>query len=236
MRIYNCFISIFLTLLLITLTGCAVDKNKTQSIDQEDYHHLVEENESLKDQVSQLNNKEKNLNQQIKSLEQLLQNYEDTINAYQHVFQQISDTSNVLTEQFSIFSLENIKQGDSVAGLTVSNVTKEERDSNNSYFIGFDGEFEVSGSVIINQVSGGKYAILVSENLHSIPHTINDYERGVVYFTISNSEALEEVMGEELKELDDFNSVEINAVFRDFSYNYVPETDVSNSAEFIRLE
>jgi hypothetical protein len=138
-------------------------------------------------------------------------------------------------ESLGIFNQDQIQEGDQVAGLTVSNVRKEPENRSTSYYIDFTGEFTVKGSIVFDQVGGSKYKFIVEENMESIPHTLPQHESGRVLFNIVNGDLLESVLGEQLENMEPDGELVIEGVFKNYSHQFVPETDVPHTAEFVGL-
>ena len=139
---------------------------------------------------------------------------------------------NELVDSLGIFSPEYTKSGDKIAGLTVSDVISEPRNGSTSYHINFTGEFVVVGRLIHSEADGS-YALIVEENLEKLPHTLQEFEG--VHFTISNEKELFKAFDKEkIDELPATTQLMVECVFKNYSYSYLSESDMGNSAEFVR--
>lgn len=82
---------------------------------------------------------------------------------------------------------------------------------------------------------GSGYSFVVQENLEGMPHMLYEFDKGAIYFDIHNDEELIKQLGDKLENLSEFDSIEIQAVFKNYWLNYLAETDYPSTAEFVRL-
>lgn len=215
---------------------------------------LKQENEKLKEEKAELSvvNEELELDLKIASLEatrkkdQLTseidslqidnENQKEIINRYQNVLSLPISDNRAIVDALSIFSPDQVKTDNQIANLIVSDVKKESINNATAYSIKFDGEFEVRGS-IIHDVSGeNEYSFLVNENLETMPHALWQFEKGSIFFEITNNDDLRKSLGDKLEALPKDGQLDIVGVFKNYSYNEVPESDsMLSDAEFVRL-
>ena len=139
---------------------------------------------------------------------------------------------NELVDSLSIFSPEYTKKGDKITGLTVSDVVSETKNGSTSYHIDFTGEFKVRGTIVSNDGDG--YLFMVKENVEKLPHTLQEFEG--VSFAFANNDEVKRQLGEKLVNFTPMEGqFEVDAVFKNYAYHYVPEADWKNGAEFVRL-
>lgn len=225
--------TIFIISMLI-VSGCSINESANEL-------KLTVKNEEIKSDKTTHGNTNLSqedvdkLNQEIRKLQAENENKKETITVYQEAFELLQTDTNIIVDTLSIFSPEKVQKGSQVAGLTVLDIKKEPANGATSYFVDFTGEFEVIGSIIHNQVGGSKYSIMVEEKLVKLPHSLHEFEQRGIFFYVENDEELEKAMGEKLDNLSHTEKLKITAIFKNYSYNYVPESDVSNSAEFVRL-
>jgi cell division protein FtsB len=208
--------------------------NSKQSVNEESLKQLKQENTQLKQEINKLKTEQsfyKNkYDNEISSLQATNEINKETIAKYQKSFEHIqSEIKNELVDSLSIFSPENTKKGDKIAGLTVSDLnSKESSNGTKSYHVNFTGEFQINGKLYINEADGG-YTLVVEENLEKLPHSLQEFEG--LSFNVTNDDELKKALGDKLDKL----PLDIVGVFKNYSYNYVPETDWGNAAEFVRL-
>ena len=197
--------------------------------------------------------KAKNLKQEIKNLNQKRETeksfYTDKINQLNQVstssdevrakYQRlIEPLQNEIKDDFysiGIFLPEHTKIGDKIAGLIVSDIRNASTNEIKDYRVDFTGELKVKCSIIHNAEDG--YIFIVDENLEKLPHTLP--ESNTVYFRIKNENELIKVLGEKVQKMSESDKLEIEGVFKNYSWNFIPETDWGNggnSAQFVRLE
>ncbi|MDF2535558.1 MAG: hypothetical protein K0R18_1717 [Bacillales bacterium] len=224
----------FILILFVILTI-----NSKQSSIKESLNKLNKENTQLKQENKKFKTEQSfyrdKYNNEINTLKAENNGNKETIIKYQNTFEHLQvEIKNNLVKPLSIFSPEYIKKGDKIAGLTVSDFySKENVNGSKNYKIDFAGEFTVKGTIVPNKIGEGfGFAFMIDKNLEKLPHTLQEYEG--VYFTIKNGEDLIKALGEKLK-ITPFNKLEIEAVFKNYTYNYVPETDIHNAAEFVSL-
>jgi hypothetical protein len=230
-----------------TLVGCIVfalivtvvftlfyKQNQTK----ESLNKITKENSQLKQENEELKN-EQSLNKdkftsEINTLKFQNNGISKENQNYKKMFEQLQvDLKNELGNSFGVFSPEYSKKGDKVAGHTVTDVySKENSNGSKNYKIDFSGEFVAKGTIIANLIGGG-FTVTIENNLEKLPHTLQEFER--VNFTIKNDDDLRKALAENNISFTSFYNLEIEAVFKNYTYNYVPETNVQNAAEFVRL-
>jgi regulator of replication initiation timing len=199
--------------------------NSKQSSNKESLNKIKKENKQLKQENVNLLKKLKTersfytdkINQQMNASRTAS---DEIIAEYQKLFEYLQkEIKNELVDSLSIFSPELTKKGDKIAGLIVSDIRKESANGSISYHIDFTGQFMVKGSLIHDQSDGG-YKFIVEENLEKLPHSLQEF-KGVL-FNIINGNELVKVFGEKLEKMPDSDKLEIEAVFKNYSYNNVP--------------
>jgi outer membrane murein-binding lipoprotein Lpp len=229
---------------ILILSGCT--SNATVKEIRQENEQLKQENVKLSEKYEELksnqlaeDNQSKGnldkLNIEMNTLQAENENQKEMITKYEEAFERLQADSNILVEHFSIFSPDKVQIGSQIAGLKVTDIKKEAENGATSFYLDFKGEFEVRGSIIHNQIGGSKYSFMVEDSLEKLPHTLYEFVRNKVYFEIKDDVELEKALGDKLKNLSPFGELEITGVFKNYSYNYVPQTDVSNKAEFVRL-
>lgn len=231
---------------MLMVSGCSDNESRnelkleTEQLKQETERLLVEKEELVLDlKIVNAESARKNdlLNNEISSLQADNESQNEIINRYQKAFEFSISNMNTIADTLSIFSPVDIKKGHKIAGLIVSNITTGTANESTSYHVKFTGEFEVKGSIVHNVFGGSQYSFIVKENLEKIPHRLEEFEKGSVYFDIEDSEELKKVLGDKLEGLPEDGELEIVGVFKNYSFNYVPETDSFPSfAEFVRLK
>lgn len=224
---------------MLIVSGCSNDESMKDLIDENEQlkqvnEKLLVEKEMLEsDQTievsSELSQENDKLNDEIRILQSENEVQKETIIRYQNAFELLN------TDALSIFSLERVKKGSQIAGLKVSDIKKETANDSTSYFVKFTGEFAVKGTIFHDVIGGSQYTFVVNENLERIPHTIEQFERGSVYFEITNEEEFYKLLSDKLEKIPENGELIIEAVFKNYSYSYVPETDFPSFAEFVRL-
>jgi len=230
--------------MLSILSGCSNNGSETDLIEENE--QLKMENESLSAAKEELEldlkilsletvRKNEWLNNDITSLQIDNENQLKIINRYQKALELPISNNRTIANTISIFSPEQVTVGSQVAGLIVSDNKEEAVNDVFSYHVKFNGEFEVRGT-IFNDVSGeNEYSFMVTKNLETMPHTLSEFETGNIYFDIANVDHLLKSIGDQLATLPEDGKLDIVAVFKDYSYIYVPETDYRSVAEFVRL-
>lgn len=208
--------------------------NFKQTSNKENLSKLKKENTLLKQKIHNLKTeqsfyKDKYTNE-INSIQAQNEGIRNEITKYRKSFEHLQlEIKNELVNSHSIFSPEHTKKGDKIAGLFVSDVkSKMSASGTASYHVNFTGEFEVKGKIITNEADGG-YTCIIEENLEKIPHSLQEFEG--LHFNILNENEFKKSLGDKIDQL----PIEIVAVFKNYSYNHVPETDWGNEAEFVRL-
>ena len=231
-------------IILTILSGCS--NNGSENDLEKENDQLRVENESLSAakevleldlKILSLETARKNewLNNDITSLQTDNENQLKIIERYQKAFEFPSSNNRTIANTLSIFSPEQVTTGSQIAGLIVSDKKEEAVNDALNYHVKFNGEFEVRGT-IFHDVSGeNEYSFKVTENLETMPHTLSEFETGNIYFDIANDEYLLKSVGNELATLPEDGQLDIVAVFKSYSYIYVPETDFRSVAEFVRL-
>jgi hypothetical protein len=141
---------------------------------------------------------------------------------------------NELVHTLSIFSPAYTEKGDKIAGLTVTDVVPiVPENGSKGYNVNFTGEFVVKGT--LNESSSRGYFFQAKENVEKIPHSLQEFDGLSFYIRNYDDEWLKELESK-LGKKPPFNQVEIEAVFKNYSYCVVSETDLGgNGAEFVRL-
>ena len=227
---------------LFLISGCSSNMSviENEQVKQENAK-LKEKNKQLEMTQTSEQNSEltqqyvDELNQKLKMVQAESKEHKETITRYQKAFELLTTETTALVDTLSIFSPEKIKTGDRIAGLTVSKVGEETNDRSTSYFVNFTGEFKVKGLIFHSLMWGNGYSFVVKENLESMPHMLFEFDKGAIYFDINNDEELIKQLGDKLENLSEFDSIEIEAVFKNYWLNYVPGTDYPSTAEFVRL-
>lgn len=205
-----------------------------QSSTENSLNSLKKENKQLKLENKKLKSDKDKSNGEVSSLQTQNEGIKKEITNYQNIFGKLeASIKNELVNTLSIFSPDYTKKGDKIAGLTVSNFySKDNSDGSKNYKIDFNGEFVVKGMIVPNMIGGG-YTIEIKNNLEKLPHTFREFEG--INFTIKNNDEIRKALFDKYVNLTTFYNLEIEAVFKNYTYNYVPGTDAQNSAEFVRL-
>ncbi|OEH93639.1 hypothetical protein [Bacillus solimangrovi] len=241
---------LLLSIILLVITGC------NNNIDQ-----LSKENEQLKLENQELNSKNLKLLSENKEKDSKIQELhteleikeikskiliEKQLEEHNRIIEELTalvDTE--LTEKYGIFNRETINSGDKVSGLTVIDVKKEKQDTGNTnYFVNFNGQFELKGSVYYSQLHDDYIFRVNTDSTNKIPHTLYN----ILAFRIENEDRLKKALGNKIDNLDKLeklgpeenvskleSEVPIKAVFEDFSYVYIPESDAISSAKFVKV-
>ncbi|GAA0327470.1 hypothetical protein GCM10008967_17470 [Bacillus carboniphilus] len=136
-------------------------------------------------------------------------------------------------KELKIFSPENIVVGEQVGDFLVTSVKNEEGvTGETNYFVQFQGEFEIEGELIANQGASGYLFLVDAKEFLKFPQTIEHLSSPYkISFKVANTEFLLEEVGDQIEEVDlTFDSFPLRAIFTDYSFNYVPYTDIRSSA------
>ena len=231
------------------ISGCS--NNGSENDLKQENEALKLENEQLQQEIARLSevNEELELDLKIAGLEGSRKNdqltskitslqfdnerQKELINRYQKVLEVPISNNRTISDTLSIFSPDQVKVNNQIAGLIVSDIKTEAINDATAYFIKFTGEFEVKGSIIRQ---GSDYSFIVNENLEAMPHTFWEFERGSIFFDIKNGEDLRKSLGDKLDTLPEDGQLDIVGVFKNYYYNEIPESDSFPSyAEFVRL-
>ncbi|MDW0117550.1 hypothetical protein QTL97_11430 [Sporosarcina thermotolerans] len=234
---------------ILIISGCS-NNGSDNNLKQEN-EELKVENEELQQEIARLSevNEELELDLKIAGLEgsrkvdQLTnkitslqfdnERQKELINRYQRVLKFPVSNTRTISDTANIFSPDQVKVNNQIAGLIVSDIKTEAINDAIAYFIKFTGEFEVKGTIIRQ---GNDYSFMVNENLESMPHTLWEFERGSIFFDINNGEELRKALGDQLDTLPEDGQLEIVGVFKNYYYNEIPDSDsLPSYAEFVRL-
>jgi len=232
-------------IILTILSGCSINGSENDLKKEND--QLRVENESLSAaneeleldlKILNLETARKNewLNNDITSLQTGNENQLKIIERYQKAFEFSLPNNLTIANALSIFSPEQVKIDNQIAGLIVSDKKVAVINDTTSYHVKFTGEFEVTGFIYHDMSGENEYSFIVTENLETIPHTIWEFEKGSIYFDVTNDEDLLKSIGNKLDTLPEGGKLNIVALFKNYSYNYLPESDsLSSEAEFVKL-
>ena len=232
-------------IILTILSGCS--NNGSENDLKKENDQLRVENESLSAakeeleldlKILNLETARKNewLNNDITSLQTGNENQLKIIERYQKAFEFSLPNNLTIANALSIFSPEQVKIDNQIAGLIVSDKKVAVINDTTSYHVKFTGEFEVTGFIYHDMSGENEYSFIVTENLETIPHTIWEFEKGSIYFDVTNDEDLLKSIGNKLDTLPEGGKLNIVALFKNYSYNYLPESDsLSSEAEFVKL-
>ncbi|MEK4488041.1 hypothetical protein MHH81_21255, partial [Psychrobacillus sp. FSL H8-0484] len=229
---------------ILIMSGCSNNgsgndlKQENEQLKQENAKLSVVKEElelDLKIASLEASRKKDQLTSEITSLQIDNEKQKEIINRYQNVLGFSISGNRTIADALNIFSPDQVKTDNQIADLIVSDVKKEANNDATGYFIKFTGEFEVRGS-IIHDVSGeSEYSFIVKENLETMPHTLWQFEKGSIFFEITNNEDLRKSLGDKLEALPEDGQLDIVGVFKNYSYNEVPESDsLPSYAEFVR--
>lgn len=235
---------VYSIIILSILSGCS--NNGSEDDLKKENEQLKVENESLSAAKEQLEldlkilnletaRKNEWLNNDITSLQIDNENQLEIINRYQKALVLPLSNNRTIADTISIFSPEQVTIGSQIAGLIVSDKKEESVNDALSYHVKFNGEFEVRGTIFHDVSKESEYSFKITENLETMPHTLSEFETGNIYFDIANDEHLLKSVGDQLETLPEDGQLDIVAVFKSYSYIYVPETDFRSVAEFVRL-
>lgn len=230
---------------ILNLSGCS--SNGSEDDLKKENEQLKQENEVLSVVKEELEfdlkilnlestRNDERLNNKITLLQATNESQLEIIDRYQKAFEFSLPNNLTIANTLSIFSPEQVKIDSQIAGLIVSDRKEETANDATSYHVKFTGDFEVKGS-IFHGVSGAReYSFIVKENLETMPHTLWEFENGRIYFDVINDADLLKSVGDKLDTLPEDGKLDIVAIFKNYSYNYLPESDsLSNGAEFVRL-
>ncbi|WP_391203849.1 hypothetical protein [Psychrobacillus sp. L4] len=236
------YLYVIIILSILNMSGCSNDgsendlKQENEQLKKENAKLSVAKEElelDLKIATLETSRKNDQLTSKITSLQFDNERQKELINRYQKVFEFPISNNRTIADALSIFSPDHVKTNNQIANLIVSDVKTETINDATAYFIKFKGEFEVKGSIIRG---GSDYSFIVKENLETMPHTLWEFEKGVIFFDIRNDEDLRKSLGDKLDDLPEDGQLNIVAVFKNYSYNEIPESDSFPSyAEFVRL-
>lgn len=236
------------TMILISImimSGCSNNgsgddlKQENEQLKQENAKLLVVKEKlelDLKIASLEASRKKDQLTNEITSLQIDNEKQKEIIYRYQNVLGFSNSSNRTIADTLSIFSPDQVKTDNQIADLIVLDVKSESINDATGYSINFTGEFEVKGSIIHSASGESEYSFIVKENLENMPHTLWQFEKGSIFFDITNSEDLRKSLGDKLEALPEDGQLEIVGVFKNYSYNEVPESDsVPSNAEFVRL-
>ncbi|OEH93633.1 hypothetical protein [Bacillus solimangrovi] len=233
--------------LIIFMTGC----NQTEL--KEQVEQLTEENVVLVAQVSNLQDdirkqerKIKDLNidvavseRNIKKLDVNLEISKDTNSKLEReieaIINEIGEAK--FAEQYGIYNLSTVSKGMRVRDLTVTDVTKKEHEEYPpNYFVDFDGQFEVSGSIYHSQVADSIVFSVHPNSIKNMPRTVSQAESEHIVFNVSNTDELKERLGDKLAELDGLDGqMQMRAVFEDYTFLIMHATDAISYAKLVEI-
>lgn len=207
-----------------------------QSSNENSLQTLKKENNQLNQEINNLNRKqvtEKSFyTDKINQLNRVSTALDEVSAEYQQLIEYLQNEIKDDFYSIGIFSPEHTKKGDKIAGLIVSDISYASTNEAKEYHVNFTGEFKVKCSIIHNGEEG--YVFIVEENVEKLPRTLRVSNK--VYFKIKNENELIKVLGEKLQKMSESDELEIEGVFKNYSYNYVSESENDwNSAEFVRL-
>ncbi|TQR17524.1 hypothetical protein [Psychrobacillus vulpis] len=239
---YMKYLYTFIILSILIMSGCSNNgsennlKQENEQLKQENAKLLVDKEElelDLKIASLEASRKNDQLTSEMSSLQIENERQKEIISRYQNVLGSSISGNRTIADTLSIFSPDQLKKDNQIADLIVSDVKTETINDATAYFIKFAGEFEVTGSIIRRE---SDYFFIVNENLETMPHTLWQFENGNIYFDISNEEDLKKSLGDKLDALPEDGQLDIVGVFKNYSYNEVPESDsLPSFAEFVRL-
>ncbi|QFG00169.1 hypothetical protein PB01_15875 [Psychrobacillus glaciei] len=236
------YLYVIIILSILNMSGCSNDgsendlKQENEQLKKENAKLLVAKEEleiDLKIANLEASRENDQFTNKVTSLQFENESHKEIINRYQKVFEFPISNNRTIASTLSIFSPDQVKMNNQIADLIVSDVKTEAINDATAYFIKFAGEFEVKGSIIRR---GIEYSLIVSENLETMPHTLWQFEKGSIFFDIKNDEELRKSLGDKLDTLPEDGQLDIVGVFKNYSYNEIPESDSFPSyAEFVRL-
>lgn len=148
----------------------------------------------------------------------------------------IESTENpVVADSSNIFDPETVKRGDIIAGMTVLNAKCVYFGSDLvSYLISFEGEFTVTGNLVIDLAGSGAYRIWYDdEQMGKLPY---DPNRGNPYMEFTNEEAFKAAAGDMLNKITGENpSLPIKVQLSNFTYKYNNKGGMANTAQFVKI-
>ncbi|WP_391117275.1 hypothetical protein [Psychrobacillus sp. L3] len=236
------YLYVIIILTILNMSGCS--NNESENDIKQENEQLKKENAKLSAAKEELeldvkiasleaSRKNDQLTNKITTLQFENERQKDLINRYQMVFEFPISNNRTIADTLSIFSPDQVEIDNQIADLIVSDINTEAINDATAYFIKFTGEFEVKGSIIRG---GSDYSFIVNENLETMPHTFWQFEKGGIFFDIRNDEDLRRSLGDKLDALPEDGQLDIVAVFTNYSYNEIPESDSFPSyAEFVRL-
>lgn len=230
---------------ILIMSGCS--NNESENDLKQENDKLKQENEKLsivKEELEldlkiaslEATRKKEQLTSEITSLQIDNEKQKEIINRYQNVLGFSISDNHAIADALGIFSPDQVKTENQIADLIVSDVKKEAINDATAYYIKFTGEFEVRGSIIHDMSGENEYSFIIKENLETMPHALWQFEKGSILFEITNNDDLRESLGDKLEALPKDGQLDIVGVFKNYSYNEVPESDsVPSNAEFVRL-
>ncbi|WP_342599857.1 hypothetical protein MHB48_01700 [Psychrobacillus sp. FSL H8-0483] len=228
---------------ILIMSGCS--NNGSENDLKQENEQLKQENEKLsvvKEELEldlkiaslEASRKNDQLTSEVSSLQIENERQKEIIYRYQNVLGFSISGNRTIADALSIFSPDQVKTDNQIADLIVSDVKKEAINDATAYSIKFTGEFEVRGSIIVSGES--EYSFIVKENLGTMPHALWQFEKGSIIFDITNDEDLRNSLGEKLDALPEDGQLDIVGVFKNYSYNEVPESDsLPSFAEFVSI-
>lgn len=184
---------------------------------KKEHRNLMETNERLKKETETLTNTTLRLEREL-----------EVVSSKNAVF-------NEMNTQSYIFDPETIKEGDIVSGLMVKDIN---RASPEKVDIQFEGYFVITGKLVPNLI-GGTMLSFNSQELYKVPHSTYEmkyYNGRGTYFHITNEQDVKKAISAKFENFkDETYHLHMTAVFSDFHYYYLPQTDVSSFARFEKI-
>ena len=224
----NTLLLVLILILSFYVSGCTNDQiNNLQSTNEQLINKikiLQEEKETLEKNLTLAQKENSKLRNNIDELEEELSQRSNSIEKFY-----------ISNEDVNMFNPYTVKLGEGIAGLKIIRVKIHRGDFyGDSYFADFIGELELSGNLIFNEVGGSVYTFLVdNEDVKKLPYTYEIKNSERIFINLLNDEEIKRSIGDELKELDD--KIHIKAIFSDFTYNYIPQSDAASKANFVKL-
>lgn len=224
---------IVVSFLFLLLAGCNSEQNEIKKV-QENNQWLQKRITELKEQIEKLNSDYVLLKERYNNSITHAQELEELL--YEKSLETNKPENPVVADSPNIFDPGTVRKGDIIAGMTVTNSESIYMNAKlASFYVNFEGEFTVTGNLLIDVAESGAYRITYNdEQRKKLPYVPN---QGTYYIEFTNEEVFKTAAGDMLNKLTDKNPslpTPIKIQLSNFTYNYNGK-GMPNTAQFVKI-